>query len=79
MIHPLFLFFLILVLLFCLQIQQLGFYILFRFIRLSVLNYAEIAFRQDDELECLKNYLSLEKPAQEVESFSMVAKSLKIL
>lgn len=38
------------------------------YLGLSDLNYAEIAFRQDNELECLKNYLSLEKPAQEVES-----------
>lgn len=41
----------------------------------SILNY-EIAFRYDTEMQCQKNYLSLEQPAQEAERFSMVKKSL---
>lgn len=47
----------------------------------SILNYAEIAFRYDNEMQCQKNYLSLEQPAQEAESFStsMVENSLRIL
>lgn len=44
----------------------------------SILNYAEIAFRYDTEMQCQKNYLSLEQPAQEAESFSMVENSLRI-
>lgn len=45
----------------------------------SILNYAEIAFRYDNEMQCQKKYLSLEQPAQEAESFSMVENSLRIL
>lgn len=30
-------------------------------------------------MQCQKNYLSLEQPAQEAESFSMVENSLRIL
>lgn len=45
----------------------------------SILNYAEIAFRYDNEMQCQKKYLSLEQPAQEAESFSMVENSLWIL
>lgn len=44
-----------------------------------ILNYAEIAFRIDNEMQCQKNYLSLEQPAQEAESISMVENSLRIL